>query len=56
MNYSYFKLKIRTIILITTSVVGSYMLVRGFSFIFGGFPNEFTIYHKLKNKEFDFVF
>jgi len=32
------------VIVMSTSVVGSYMVVRPFSWMFGGFPNEFTLY------------
>ena len=32
------------VIIVSTSLTGSYMVVRPFSWIFGGFPNEFTLY------------
>ena len=30
--------------IIVSSLIGSYLIVRAFSIIFGGFPNEFQVY------------
>ena len=32
-----------------TSLLGSYIFIRGLSLFFGGFPNEYLIYNSLKN-------
>jgi hypothetical protein len=32
------------VIILSTSLTGSYMIIRPISWIFGGFPNEFTLY------------
>jgi len=37
------------IVIITTSLIGSYLFVRGLSVFIGGFPNEMTIYKMLKS-------
>jgi hypothetical protein len=37
------------VIVMSTSMVGSYMVVRPISWIFGGFPNEFTLYHMIES-------
>lgn len=42
--------------ILATSIIGSYLVIRGFSFIFGGFPSESMIIDLIKNqewKEFD---
>jgi hypothetical protein len=35
----------------STSLAGSYMMVRPFSWMLGGFPNEFTLYLMIENGE-----
>ena len=37
------------VIVTSTSLVGAYMVVRPISWIFGGFPNEFTLYLMIEN-------
>lgn len=37
------------VIVMSTSLVGSYMVIRPISWIFGGFPNEFTLYLMVEN-------
>ena len=37
-----------TLVMLATSLVGSYMFVRGISFYAGGFPNEFDIKHYIQ--------
>jgi hypothetical protein len=39
--------KIRSIILVYTSLVGSFSFVRGFSYFLGGYPSEITIMYRL---------
>lgn len=34
-------------IIIGTSVLGSYLIVRGLSLVIGGYPNEFTVYDEI---------
>eukprot|EP01016_Furgasonia_blochmanni_P053142 TRINITY_DN854_c0_g1_i1.p1 TRINITY_DN854_c0_g1~~TRINITY_DN854_c0_g1_i1.p1 ORF type:complete len:501 (+),score=111.45 TRINITY_DN854_c0_g1_i1:62-1504(+) len=41
------------ILMITTSCVGAYMFIRAVAALLGGFPNEFEIGNRLKNKEMD---
>jgi hypothetical protein len=36
---------------LSTSLAGAYMMVRPFSWIIGGFPNEFTLYLMIENKQ-----
>lgn len=36
------------IVIICTSILGSYLFIRGISFYAGGYPNEFTIYEKIQ--------
>jgi len=43
------------IVIITTSILGSYMLIRGLSFLAGGYPNEFTVYEQIKAGDIDAV-
>ena len=35
-----------------TCMAGSYLLIRGFSLLAGGYPNEFMIYDSLVNEKF----
>ena len=42
-----------TITILSTSITGSYMTVRGISFILGGFPSEMLIYDLIKRQEFE---
>lgn len=37
--------------LLATSLIGSYSFMRGFSIIFGGFPDEIEIYELLKSSK-----
>lgn len=37
------------VIVMSTSLAGSYMVVRPISWIFGGFPNEFTLYQMVED-------
>ena len=39
--------KIRSILLVFTSLLGSYSFVRGFSYFLGGYPSEITIMSRL---------
>lgn len=41
----------KTVVLVMTSVVGSYAFMRGLSYFFGGFPSEALILHSLKEQE-----
>eukprot|EP00343_Euplotes_focardii_P000880 CAMPEP_0205798960 /NCGR_PEP_ID=MMETSP0205-20121125/65_1 /ASSEMBLY_ACC=CAM_ASM_000278 /TAXON_ID=36767 /ORGANISM="Euplotes focardii, Strain TN1" /LENGTH=368 /DNA_ID=CAMNT_0053059463 /DNA_START=150 /DNA_END=1256 /DNA_ORIENTATION=- len=43
------------IVIICTSILGSYLFVRGLAFIAGGYPNEFTIYTRIRNGEVNSV-
>ena len=43
------------ITILSTSITGAYMTIRGISFILGGFPSEVLIYTILKNKQYDKV-
>lgn len=36
------------IVIVCTSIIGSYLFIRGISFYAGGYPNEFTIYEKIR--------
>jgi hypothetical protein len=38
----------KQIIAFSTSLAGAYMVVRPFSWLFGGFPNEFTLYQSIQ--------
>jgi hypothetical protein len=38
------------IVILSTSFIGSYLTVRSLSIIFGGFPNEFEINTRIKNR------
>ncbi len=37
--------------ILATSIIGSYLVIRGFSFLLGGFPSESMIIDLIKNKE-----
>jgi hypothetical protein len=39
-------------VLFGTSVIGSYLLIRGLAVMFGGFPNEFMVYDAIRNQAF----
>lgn len=39
----------------STSLAGSYMIVRPISWIFGGFPNEFALEEMIENGEAKFI-
>lgn len=41
------------IIVLSTSLCGSYLMVRPFSWLLGGFPNEFTLYLMIENGEIE---
>ncbi len=43
------------ITILSTAITGSYMTIRGISFIIGGFPSEFLIYTLVSEKAFDQV-
>ena len=36
------------IVIICTSILGSYLFVRGIALMLGGYPNEFTIYERIR--------
>ena len=38
------------IIILSSSLTGAYMVVRPFSWIFGGFPNEFVLYQMIEDR------
>jgi hypothetical protein len=38
-------------VIIGTSLIGSFMVVRSCSWYIGGYPNEWNLYEQLKNKE-----
>jgi len=40
--------------MISTSLIGAYLTVRGISAYAGGYPNEFTIYVGFKKEVFEF--
>ncbi|CAI2369987.1 unnamed protein product [Moneuplotes crassus] len=40
------------IVIICTSILGSYFFVRGIALMAGGYPNEFTIYSSIRNNSF----
>lgn len=42
-------IKYKAIVIVATSFLGSYMLVRGLSLFIGGYPNEFTLISKIRN-------
>lgn len=42
-------------VIFSTSMMGSYMLVRGLGLIFGGFPNEFILLNESKLEGFKVV-
>ncbi|CAI2370167.1 unnamed protein product [Moneuplotes crassus] len=41
------------IVIICTSILGSYFFVRGIALMAGGYPNEFTIYGNIASKTFE---
>lgn len=41
----------RSVVLVMTSIIGSYAFMRGLSYFFGGFPSEAELYHQLKEEE-----
>ena len=43
------------IVIICTSILGSYMFIRGISLFAGGFPNEFTVVKRIQNGDIDGV-
>jgi len=44
---SFWKYKI--ILIISTAILGSYLVIRGVSLFIGGYPNEFTLISQIKN-------
>ena len=36
------------IVIICTSILGGYLFIRGISLFAGGYPNEFTLYERIK--------
>jgi len=36
------------IVIVCTSILGGYLLIRGISLVAGGYPNEFTVYERIK--------
>lgn len=44
---------VKQFMIIATSLIGSYSVIRGISLYAGRFPNEEVIFELLKNKEFD---
>ncbi len=44
---------VKQVMIIATSLIGSYSVIRGISLYAGKFPNEEVIFQLLKNKEFD---
>lgn len=43
----------RLVIIMSTSLCGSYMMVRPLSWLLGGFPNEFTLYLLIEKGEIE---
>jgi hypothetical protein len=43
------------IVIFSTSIIGGYMLMRGLSLVAGGYPNEFTVYERIRDGEIDNV-
>lgn len=43
------------IVIICTSILGSYLFIRGISFFAGGFPNEFTVYERISQGDINGV-
>lgn len=41
------------VIIASSSLLGSYLVVRPISWIFGGFPNEFLLYHSIETNQMD---
>ena len=39
------------IVIVCTSIIGSYLFVRGISLFAGGYPNEFTIYERIRDQD-----
>lgn len=54
-RFEYFLKKCNPIIVHCVSLLSSYMIVRGFSFIIGTYPDEGLIYELLSHKEFSQV-
>lgn len=43
------------IVIFSTSIVGAYLLLRGLSLIAGGYPNEFTVFERIKDGDLESV-
>lgn len=43
------------VVILTTAIVGSYAIVRGCSFMIGGYPDERQVYHLVENQEYEQV-
>jgi len=43
------------IMILSTSILGGYLIVRGISLVAGGYPNEFTVYERIKAGDFNNV-
>lgn len=41
------------IIIASSSLTGAYLVIRPISWLFGGFPNEFLLYHLVETNELD---
>jgi hypothetical protein len=39
--------------MISTSLIGAYLTVRGISAYAGGYPNEFTVYMRITKEDFE---
>ena len=43
------------IVIFSTSFLGGYLLMRGLSLVAGGYPNEFTVYERIRDGDLDSV-
>jgi len=41
------------ILILSTSMIGSYLVIRGIAFYAGGYPNEFTIQQAIEHNQYD---
>ena len=43
----------KIVFIVSTSVIGSYIVIRGFSFLFGNFPSESLIIDLIRKEEYE---
>lgn len=48
-------IRYKLVLIVVTAFNGAYMVIRGISIFAGGYPNEFTLISKIKNKDLDSV-